>query len=50
MENLDLGVITGEKSLKIEAKVTDDDLLKIGAVLFVALFFSVLFANLITRK
>ena len=48
-EQFNLGVISGDKPLKIEAKITDIDLLKIGIVIFIAFFLSGLLANIISR-
>lgn len=48
--DFDLGVISGDKALKHEFVLNNTDLIKIGAVIFVAFFVSTLLANLITRK
>lgn len=49
MNNLDLGVITGDKTLKVEAVISNKDLLRVGAVIFVAFFISGMLANIVTR-
>lgn len=48
--NLDLGVLTGDKTLKHEFVLQNKELLKIGIVMFIAIFISTLAANLITKR
>jgi len=50
MGDLDLGILTGDNSLKVEAVISNEQLLRVGGVVFVALFMSVLLANIITKK
>jgi hypothetical protein len=47
---LDLGVITGDKTLKHEFVLSNTDLLKVGVVIFIAFFISTLLGNLLVRK
>ena len=49
MENLDLGVLSGDATLKHELVLNNAELIKIGLVIFVAFFVSTFLANLITK-
>lgn len=50
LDNLDLGVITGDKSLKVEAVITNEQLTKVGIVVFIAFFVSGLLSAIIAKK
>ena len=49
IEGIDLGVLEGDKPLIFKPEISNEDYLKLGLILFLSFFVSVLLANAITR-
>ena len=49
LNDFDLGVISGDKTLKVEAVISNKDLLRIAVVIFVAFFLSGMLANVVAK-
>jgi hypothetical protein len=50
LDQFNLGTISGDKPFQVEAKVSNNDLIKVGVVIFISFFLSTFLANLILKK